>query len=1080
VSNTGWSEPEIERRAVGLAQALRGVAAASRNEEELRIGAVHVLRDFAHEAGIELEARHEYALGRGRADSVYGRVLIEFEAPRSFGAHNTSHANQASIQQVQAYAETLANQDRVDLARILGVATDGQRIIFVRHRRGAWEVQPPRDVDASSVAHLLFCLKSLQGKALLPDNLVEDFGADPDKAAGQCVRALYRALDESTSPKVEALFGQWRLLFSEVCGYDLHSQKLDVEALAQSYGVFAKQPEVARLFFCVHSYYATLIKLLAAEIVTFYSASYLPSYLGGLEALPSNRMREELATLEEGGIFRQLGVRNFLEGDFFAWYLEVWNEELDSALRGIVRALRVYDPATVRVDPDETRDLLKKLYEYLLPKKLRHDLGEYYTPDWLAELVLEEIGYDGDLSKRILDPACGSGTFPVLEIKRAREWAQDHLIEDGTTLNRILANIVGFDLNPLAVITARTNYLIALGDLLRHRQGEIEIPIYLCDAVLTPTEPRQTAIGGRRFPLETAVGTFEIPLVLGTQERVAALAMLLEQAVRGRYRTEEFLARARSDLGLNAGEFAEAEEALGALYGKLCQVDAEGRNGIWARIIKNFFAPVFAVAPSKFHYVAGNPPWINWESLPDQYRRSTQRLWEHYGLFTLKGWRARMGGGKKDLSALFLYVAADKYLNDGGRLGFLITESLFKSSGAGEGFRRLALPAKPGESPVGLGVIRVHDLVGVKPFEGAANRTGLIAVEKGQTTTYPVSYVVWRRRPGRRLDEGLTLTDAQSATARDQEVALPISDRKGAPWITGPPTAMQAVQKAVGKSDYKAWAGACTWLNGVYWVRILDQMPDRTLLIENLHDVGKIAVRQFQARVEPDLVYPLLRGRDIRRWRASSDAHILMVQDPRTRKGYTEHEMQRQWPLTYAYLKQFEDQLRGRSGFRKYFDTHDPFYSIYDVGSQTLSRIKVVWRQMIPQLAPAVAAGNVKPLVPQHVITLVPFEDAGPAHYFCAAIGSSPARLIAANYSTGKSFGSPHVLDNIRVPRFSAASALHQRLADLSEQAHDAAAREDSSRVAEIESEIDEAAAELWGITPAELKTIQKALRRRD
>jgi len=31
--STVWSEPEIERRAVGLAAALRGAAAASRNDE---------------------------------------------------------------------------------------------------------------------------------------------------------------------------------------------------------------------------------------------------------------------------------------------------------------------------------------------------------------------------------------------------------------------------------------------------------------------------------------------------------------------------------------------------------------------------------------------------------------------------------------------------------------------------------------------------------------------------------------------------------------------------------------------------------------------------------------------------------------------------------------------------------------------------------------------------------------------------------------------------------------------------------------------------------------------------------------
>lgn len=116
--------------------------------------------------------------------------------------------------------------------------------------------------------------------------------------------------------------------------------------------------------------------------------------------------------------------------------------------------------------------MLKRLYQYLVPKRIRHDLGEYYTPDWLAELVISEIGYDGNLNKRFLDPACGSGTFLVLAIKRARQYALDHFVDETETLEGILKNIVGFDLNPLAVLSARTNYLIALGKLIKYKSGE--------------------------------------------------------------------------------------------------------------------------------------------------------------------------------------------------------------------------------------------------------------------------------------------------------------------------------------------------------------------------------------------------------------------------------------------------------------------------------------------------------------------------------------------------------------------------------------------------------------------------------
>jgi type I restriction-modification system DNA methylase subunit len=115
----------------------------------------------------------------------------------------------------------------------------------------------------------------------------------------------------------------------------------------------------------------------------------------------------------------------------------------------MARGLSEFEPATTTIDPNSTRDLLKRLYQYLVPDIIRHNLGEYYTPDWLAELVLDEVGYKGDTLKRLLDPACGSGTFLVLAVQRAKEYARGNkepLIE---TAKRITSNIWGFDLNPL-------------------------------------------------------------------------------------------------------------------------------------------------------------------------------------------------------------------------------------------------------------------------------------------------------------------------------------------------------------------------------------------------------------------------------------------------------------------------------------------------------------------------------------------------------------------------------------------------------------------------------------------------------
>jgi len=70
--------------------------------------------------------------------------------------------------------------------------------------------------------------------------------------------------------------------------------------------------------------------------------------------------------------------------------------------------------------------------------------------------------------------------------------------------------------------------------------------------------------------------------------------------------------------------------------------------------------------------------------------------------------------------------------------------------------------------------------------------------------------------------------------------------------------------------------------------------------------------------------------------------------------------------------------------------------------------------------------------------------------------------------------GSPHVLENICIPKFDNKDKLHLKFTDLSELAHKETAK--GNDVSEIEMEIDELAANIWGLTKEELKEIQAAL----
>jgi hypothetical protein len=72
----------------------------------------------------------------------------------------------------------------------------------------------------------------------------------------------------------------------------------------------------------------------------------------------------------------------------------------------------------------------------------------------------------------------------------------------------------------------------------------------------------------------------------------------------------------------------------------------------------------------------------------------------------------------------------------------------------------------------------------------------------------------------------------------------------------------------------------------------------------------------------------------------------------------------------------------------------------------------------------------------------------------------------------------PSVLEHIRIPRYDPADAVHRRLAELSQAAHQAAAGAPGvAPLPEIEAEIDRQAAQLWGLSAAELREIQRSLR---
>jgi hypothetical protein len=596
----------------------------------------------------------------------------------------------------------------------------------------------------------------------------------------------------------------------------------------------------------------------------------------------------------------------------------------------------------------------------------------------------------------------------------------------------------------------------------------------MCDSIMTPQEGKDLfSRGVLRF--STAVGTFSLPKVLIRAHYIDRLSNLLEESVRLELDKEQFIQKLCHELPLIPEQDDRDIEIVSNLYENLLTLQRQGVNGIWARIIKNSFAPLFA---GEFDYVAGNPPWVNWESLPENYRRDTFELWQEHKLFSYKGFEAILGKAKDDISILMLYVAMDKYLKKGGKLGFLITQSVFKSAGAGQGFRRFLLGT--GEY---IQVQHVDDMVELQPFEGASNRTSVVILQKGRQTKYPMpSYLYWKKAvKGKAIAVDSSLDDVLQMTERKQFAAEPVDGKDlTSPWLTGKPKAIKAVKKILGQSDYVAHAGCYTGgANGVYWVDIIDKRPDGLVVVSNITEGAKRKVENIQMAIEPDLLYPLLRGGDVKRWQAEPSAHILVTHLPGMRlNAIPEDEMKTDYPKTCLYLKRFEAQLRERAAYRRYFRSDDPFYSMFDVGDYTFAPYKVVWTRIAKIEAAVVNTLDGKYIIPQETITLVACITKEEAYYIASLINSSIFQYGATSYSQagGKSMGSMHVLENIRITKFDPGKKIHQELAGLSEEAHTATALGEEDTVAFVEGRIDELAAKIWGLSAEELKEIQESL----
>ena len=381
----------------------------------------------------------------------------------------------------------------------------------------------------------------------------------------------------------------------------------------------------------------------------------------------------EPGVLLSGQLFERTGLLGVGQAGFFDWILD--SDNGDEIVADVARRVASFDWT------DVDHDVLKALYQSVIAPDVRKRLGEYYTPDWLADRIVEEAIND-PAHDRVLDPACGSGTFLFHAVRRHLEAAEAAGATAAETLTTVTNSVFGMDLHPVAVTLAQTTYLLAIGrDRLLQRTDTVNIPVYLGDSMRWEAAAENVFTSAGDVVLHTA-GEAQGQL-FGSEIRFPA--SVVADVGRFDHLVNELAAKASSrqpgaprpnvsGLLSRLGVAEDDRPVVEATYNVLCDLHDNGRDHVWGFYIRNQARPTWlAREENRVDALVGNPPWLAYRYMPGSLQEIYRGRARETNLW-LGGARGRTT--QQDLSAYFVARAVDLYLRTGGTFGFVMPRAV--------------------------------------------------------------------------------------------------------------------------------------------------------------------------------------------------------------------------------------------------------------------------------------------------------------------------------------------------------------------------------------------------------------------
>lgn len=1009
------------------------------NEEEVRLAWVAAL-----EAGLGVHFDAE----RAKKDSSYNNVVIEFKAPGLFnGSKASAKFKEATENRLLKYIKKSAKAQGLKEDDYVGIAIDGEHVCFAQVIGNKIVTQHLLPFLPLVVGMVMDACRANFRRPVTAVNLIEDFGHTSQVAIDLMqilADSLAKNIASVTATKIKMLFEEWRTLYGQVADLSIE-QTASINSALRFHWNGGDDSKMSGRLFVIHTYNSFIIKLLAAEIVSAHNLTSKVSPAQEMAVLlDADSLLSQLASdIESGQIFAEAGINGFVEEAIFSWYIDACDDsvvktEIVVAIRQLLTKLSLY--RTDRMS--RTRDVLRDFYQDLVPETLRKSLGEFYTPDWLVEYTVDKAYQANFLDIRALDPTCGSGAFLIELIRRKRKDANVAKLSSPDTVRMLCQSVWGFDLNPLAVQTARVNFLMEIADLLQSSPGQqIEIPILLADAIYSPARNPKDNEDVVSYQIGSQVARLDIKLpatLAFNRERLDRVFEVMGDCVDADKDYQIVNGELQGADLLSAEESIEWESPLKETYNQILDLHRKNWNGIWFRIVRNFF---WSATAGEFDLVIGNPPWVRWSKLPEAYRVRVKPTCENYDIFSDTPFH---GGNELDISAMITYTTADKWLKSSGRLAFVITQSLFQGASS-SGFRKFKISDGNWLRP-----LFVEDMKALKPFNNAANKTAIVVFEKGEVEpSYPVIYKLWDANSGesRSIDSALTLSDVLRKTTILTMEATPVGG-VGSPWAILKQGRWRALKMLAGaSSNIDGRKGITVDINGLYFVPIINDNKNSAqplLQIRTRPEAGRTDIGAVKSVwIEPNCLFPLIKGAadfEVCYLKPSKDLYTLLPNNGINKADYEDAEQViNNLPKTKAYFKSFKPLLLQRSTYRGRMP-NAPYYAVYNVGEFTFKPWKVIWAEMSGSFAAAVAGSatvpymGLRPYIPDHKVYFVSFDDKVEAHYLCGMLNSSRVKEYVECHNISIQVG--NIFKHMHLPDFKKTSLDHIALADLVEKAH--------------------------------------------